>query len=48
MKDAVTKMLILGDGAFKLSLDESISMYPIIEFYGADKVDYVYNRGRIQ
>lgn len=48
LKDAVTKMLILGDGAFKLSLDESISMYPIIEFYGADKVDYVYNRGRIQ
>ncbi|WP_370751053.1 phage portal protein [Eubacterium sp.] len=48
LKDAVNKMLILGDGAFKLSLDESISRYPIIEFYGADKVDYVYNRGRIQ
>lgn len=48
LKKAVSKMLILGDGAFKISLDESISKYPIIEFYGSDKVDFVYNRGRIQ
>lgn len=48
LKKATSKMLILGDGAFKISLDENVSKYPIIEFYGADKVDYVYNRGRIQ
>lgn len=48
LKKATSKMLVLGDGAFKISLDTKISQYPIIEFYGADKVDYVYNRGRIQ
>ena len=48
LKKAVSKMLILGDGAFKISLDSKVSQYPIIEFFGADKVDYVYNRGRIR
>ena len=47
LKKAVSKMLILGDGAFKISLDSKVSQYPIIEFLGADKVDYLYNRGRI-
>lgn len=47
LKKAVSKMLILGDGAFKISIDSKVSQYPIIEFLGADKVDYLYNRGRI-
>ena len=40
LKKATSKMLVLGDGAFKISLDTKISQYPIIEFYGADKVVY--------
>ena len=31
LKKAVSKMLILGDGAFKISLDSKVSQYPIIE-----------------
>lgn len=45
---AVNKALYLGDGAFKLSFDPSISEYPIIEFVGADEVDLEYNRGRFK
>lgn len=44
---AVTETLVIGDGAFKISLDGEISSDPIIEFYSGDKVDFVYKRGRI-
>lgn len=47
VKKSVTKALYMGDGAFKISYDSSISEYPIIEFYGADRVNYVYKRGQI-
>lgn len=48
LKKAVNQTLVLGDGAFKISLDSDTSNYPIIEFYGADKVEYTYNRGRVK
>ncbi|MDF2906829.1 MAG: putative phage minor capsid protein [Herbinix sp.] len=44
---AVQGALSSSDGAFKISVDE-ISKYPIIEFYEADSVDFVYKRGRLQ
>ena len=47
IKTAVLDILYLGDGAFKISVDESVSKYPILEFFGADRVDFEYNRGRI-
>ena len=47
LKKAVTKALWGGDGAFKWSIDTDISQYPIIEFYGADRVEFVYERGRL-
>ncbi len=45
---AVSDVLALGDGAFKLSYDEGISKLPIIEFFSADRVEYEYTRGRIK
>lgn len=44
---AIAGALSSGDGAFKISVDE-VSQYPIIEFYEADTVDFVYKRGRLQ
>ncbi len=41
---AVSRALALGDGAFKISLDET-SDYPVVEFYEADQVEYRYLRG---
>ncbi len=46
--DVLTKVLVSGDGAFKLSIDTEISKYPIIEFFEADRVEYVVKRGRLQ
>ena len=47
IKQAVVDTLVDGDGAFKISIDEDISKYPIVEFVGADKVEYEYSRGII-
>ena len=46
--DILTTVLVSGDGAFKLSIDNEVSKYPIIEFFEGDKVEYVSKRGRLQ
>ncbi len=46
-KKALQKTLWGGHGAFKWSIDTDISEYPIVEFYGADRVDFKYERGRL-
>ena len=48
LKKATKDVLIEGDGAFKISFDESTSNLPIVEFYTADKIDIVRNRGRVK
>lgn len=45
--EAITETLIVGDGAFKITLDTEITPYPIIEFYGGERVDYIVKRGRL-
>lgn len=39
--EAIAAVLASGDGAFKITADEC-SPYPIVEFYDAENVDYVY------
>ena len=34
-----------GDGAFKISVDPEVSDIPIVEFYEADRVDYIQKHG---
>lgn len=45
--EAITETLVVGDGAFKISFDTTLSQLPIIEFYPGDKIDIVRKRGRI-
>lgn len=45
---SISDTLLDGDGAFKITLDTDISKYPIIEFYGGERVSYIYKRGRLQ
>lgn len=45
--EALREVLSVGDGAFKVTFDESVSEYPIIEFYSGDMVDFIMKRGRI-
>lgn len=47
LKKCVSDVLALGDGAFKFSFSPSVSDYPIIEFFEADRVDFDYDRGRL-
>ena len=42
---SVVDTLVTGDGAFKISVDSDVSPTPVVEFYGADKVEYSYSRG---
>lgn len=44
---AVIDTLVDGDGAFKISVDPDISAFPLVEFVGADRIDYEYTRGKI-
>lgn len=46
--EAISKALSIGDGAFKISFDKSISNLPIIEFYDSKKVEFKYQRGRFK
>lgn len=48
MEEAVKEILIVGDGAFKISIDHNMTEYPIIEFVPGDMVEYVYYRGRLK
>lgn len=47
LESAINKTLVVGDGAFKISLDTDISEHPIIEFFSADRIRIVRKRGRI-
>lgn len=48
LKKATKDVLVIGDGAFKISFDGSITKYPIVEFYSGEKIDIVYDRGRMR
>ena len=47
VNQAVAETLVTGDGAFKISLDPEVSERPILEFWGADRVEYVRRHGRV-
>lgn len=43
----VAGALKAADGAWKISIDTAVSQYPIVEFYEADRVEYVQSRGYV-
>lgn len=45
---SLKEVLHIGDGAFKISFDPFLSKYPILEFYSGEKIDIVYERGRMR
>lgn len=48
IKTLVKKVLVIGDGAFKITFDKSINeQYPIIEYVSGDNIEFTYKRGRI-
>ena len=45
--DAIRDTLIVGDGAFKVSIDTEISEYPMVEFVSGEHIEYTRVRGQI-
>lgn len=47
LAEAVRGALVVGDGAFRVSVDPAISELPIVEFIPGDRCEYEYERGRL-
>lgn len=48
LERALKEVLYVGDGAFKISYDPVVSAYPIIEWVPGDRVEFVYQRGKVR
>ena len=48
IEDALSDVLVCGDGAFKISFDSALSQLPIIEFWPADEIEFIYQRKRLK
>lgn len=48
LADAVRGTLVIGDGAFRVSIDHELSDLPIIEFIDGDRCEFERRRGRLQ
>lgn len=48
MDKALSETLVVGDGAFKVVINTSLSQYPIIQWYPGDRVELVYDHGRLK
>lgn len=48
IESALKETLYVGDGAFKVAVDTTISDYPILEWYPGDRVEFIYQRDRIR
>ena len=48
LESALKEVLYIGDGAFKVSIDTTVSKYPILEWYPGDRVEFVRVRDRIR
>ena len=48
MERALKEILYIGDGAFKVTIDTSVSEYPILEWYPGDRIEIIYQRDRLR
>lgn len=47
LENIITDGIAIGDGALKYSFDKTLSQYPILEWYPAEQVDFIYKRGKL-
>lgn len=48
MNEALTDVLVVGDGAFRICYDTGVSTMPFIEFVSGEYVEYTVIRGRVK
>ena len=44
LSDAVKEVLVVGDGAFRISINKAISEYPIVDFLSGEDVEFHYTK----
>lgn len=47
LSDAVKETLVVGDGAFRISINKAISEYPIVDFLSGENVEFHYTKSVI-
>lgn len=47
LEKSLKETLVIGDGAYKITIDTNISQYPLLEWYPGERVEFVRNRGRL-
>lgn len=45
---SLKETLYIGDGAYKITVDTTISQYPILEWYPGERIELVWERGRLK
>lgn len=45
---SIKDVLVVGDGAYKVTIDTSLSQYPILEWYPGERIEIIQDRGRIK
>lgn len=45
---SLKEMLYIGEGAYKITIDTTISNYPLLEWYPGERIEYIQSRGRIR
>lgn len=48
LESALHEILVVGDGAWKITFDTDISQHPLLEWYAGDRVEYKRQRGRLR
>lgn len=45
---SLKEVLYIGDGAYKITIDTDISQYPMLEWYPGEKIELLWQRGRLK
>lgn len=48
LEKSLKDMLVVGDGAYKVTIDTAFSQYPILEWYPGERIEMIQERGRLK
>lgn len=48
LEKSLKDILVVGDGAYKVTIDTTLSKYPILEWYPGERIEIIQDRGRLK
>lgn len=48
LEKSLKEVLYIGDGAYKITIDTTLSQYPILEWYPGERIEVIEDRGRLK